>query len=102
MIGFKFVGQLLDLARSGRRRAGADLVLASEESHGYLTTTDLRDKDAASGAYIIAHLHALLRSTGPDAVGLPDGGVRRRPACTSSTAGRWCCSAPTGRRRSRP
>ena len=63
MIGFKFVGQLLDLLE-----AAADgpvpLVLASEESHGYLTTTDLRDKDAASGAYIIAHLHALMRSTG--------------------------------------
>ncbi len=63
MIGFKFVGQLLDVLE-----AAADgpvpLVLASEESHGYLTTTDLRDKDAASGAYIIAHLHALMRSTG--------------------------------------
>jgi phosphoglucomutase len=42
----------------------ADLVLASEESHGYLTTTNLRDKDAASGGYIIAHLHALMRSRG--------------------------------------
>jgi phosphoglucomutase len=42
----------------------ADLVLASEESHGYLTTTDLRDKDAASGGYIVAHLHALMRSRG--------------------------------------
>jgi phosphoglucomutase len=40
------------------------LVLASEESHGYLTTTRLRDKDAASGAYLIAHLHVLLRSSG--------------------------------------
>ncbi len=62
MIGFKFIGQLLDNAES----AGAlpDLVLASEESHGYLTTTDLRDKDAASGGYLIAHLHALMRSSG--------------------------------------
>jgi phosphoglucomutase len=40
------------------------LVLASEESHGYLTTTGLRDKDGASGGYIIAHLHALARSSG--------------------------------------
>ena len=62
MIGFKFVGQVLDNAEA----AGAllDLVLASEESHGYLTTTHLRDKDAASGAYLIAHLHALMRSSG--------------------------------------
>ncbi|MGO8959867.1 MAG: hypothetical protein ACLQFR_21230 [Streptosporangiaceae bacterium] len=62
MIGFKFIGQQLDLAEQAGARA--DLVLASEESHGYLTTTELRDKDAASGAYIIAHLHALLHSLG--------------------------------------
>lgn len=63
MIGFKFIGQQLDLA--GQSGGGtASLVLASEESHGYLTTTDLRDKDAASGAYLIAHLHALQRSRG--------------------------------------
>jgi phosphoglucomutase len=62
MIGFKFIGQLLDNAEA----AGdlPHLVLASEESHGYLTTTDLRDKDAASGGYLIAHLHALMRSRG--------------------------------------
>jgi phosphoglucomutase len=61
MIGFKFIGQLLD----NEEAAGpVELVLASEESHGYLTTTDLRDKDAASGAYLIAHLHALMRSSG--------------------------------------
>ena len=63
MIGFKFIGQLLDVD-GGRSSGTADLVLASEESHGYLTTTSLRDKDAASGGYIIAHLHALMRSSG--------------------------------------
>jgi phosphoglucomutase len=62
MIGFKFIGQLLDNAES--EGALPDLVLASEESHGYLTTTDLRDKDAASGGYLIAHLHALARDSG--------------------------------------
>jgi phosphoglucomutase len=62
MIGFKFIGQLLDNAEA--EGALPALVLASEESHGYLTTTDLRDKDAASGAYLIAHLHALMRSSG--------------------------------------
>src|SRR5215472_10305291 len=62
MIGFKFIGQLLDAMEN---EAGtAALVLASEESHGYLTTTGLRDKDAASGGYIVAHLHALMRSRG--------------------------------------
>ena len=62
MIGFKFIGQLLDNAEA--RGALPDLVLASEESHGYLTTTGLRDKDAASGGYLVAHLHALMRSSG--------------------------------------
>ncbi len=62
MIGFKFIGQLLDNAES--EGALPDLVLASEESHGYLTTTDLRDKDGASGAYLIAHLHVLMRGSG--------------------------------------
>ena len=63
MIGFKFVGQLLDQIEQAAD-GPVDLVLASEESHGYLTTTHLRDKDAASGAYLIAHLHAVLRSAG--------------------------------------
>ena len=63
MIGFKFVGQLLDVLEGSATRR-VPLVLASEESHGYLTTTDLRDKDAASGGFIIAHLHALMRSSG--------------------------------------
>jgi phosphoglucomutase len=62
MIGFKFIGQLLDSMAA--TLGTADLVLASEESHGYLTTTSLRDKDAASGGYIVAHLHALMRSRG--------------------------------------
>jgi phosphoglucomutase len=63
MIGFKFVGQLLDILEDSST-SPVQLVLASEESHGYLTTTGLRDKDAASGAYLIAHLHALLRNSG--------------------------------------
>jgi phosphoglucomutase len=62
MIGFKFIGQLLDNAEADGKPA--DLVLASEESHGYLTTTDLRDKDAASGGYLIAHLHARMTGRG--------------------------------------
>jgi phosphoglucomutase len=64
MIGFKFIGQLLDSMAVAAGSGAPDLVLASEESHGYLTTTDLRDKDAASGGYIVAHLHALMRSRG--------------------------------------
>jgi phosphoglucomutase len=61
MIGFKFIGQLLDNAAADG--ALPALVLAAEESHGYLTTTDLRDKDAASGAFLVAHLHALMHES---------------------------------------
>ncbi len=64
MIGFKFIGQLLDSMAASAASGTAELVLASEESHGYLTTTSLRDKDAASGGYIVAHLHVLMRSRG--------------------------------------
>jgi phosphoglucomutase len=62
MIGFKFIGQLLDNAEAAGELP--DLVLASEESHGYLTTTALRDKDAAAGAFLVAHLHALMHAAG--------------------------------------
>ena len=62
MIGFKFIGQLLDNMEAAS--GPVELALASEESHGYLTTTALRDKDAASGGYIVAHLHTLMRDAG--------------------------------------
>lgn len=61
MIGFKFIGQQLDSAGKG---SPIRLVLAAEESHGYLTTDRLRDKDAASAAYIVAHIHTQMRHSG--------------------------------------
>jgi phosphoglucomutase/phosphomannomutase len=57
LIGFKFIGQYLDDHLTGR-----DFMFAAEESHGYLTSADLRDKDAASIAALIAGLH--LREVG--------------------------------------
>jgi phosphoglucomutase/phosphomannomutase len=61
MIGFKFIGQRLDSTEQG---PSVRLVLAAEESHGYLTTDRLRDKDAASAAYIVAHIHNQMRHSG--------------------------------------
>ena len=56
MIGFKFIGQCLDSLDTSKDKLDR-LILAAEESHGYLTTARIRDKDAASAAFMIAHLH---------------------------------------------
>jgi phosphoglucomutase len=63
MIGFKFIGQYLDSAEAGGNSKHR-LILAAEESHGYLTTDRIRDKDAASGAFLIAYLHQTLHRRG--------------------------------------
>jgi phosphomannomutase len=62
LIGFKFIGQHLDEVR----RSAGELAFAAEESHGYLTSDELRDKDAASAAPVIAHLHVVETSRGRD------------------------------------
>lgn len=64
MIGFKFIGQHLDSVNDLEPSDSSRLILAAEESHGYLTTASLRDKDAASAAFIMAHLHAEMRWAG--------------------------------------
>lgn len=65
LIGFKYVSDAIDRASLGSRRAdGLGLVLGAEESHGVLTTTEIRDKDATGGAIHIAELHSRLRATG--------------------------------------
>lgn len=60
LIGFKFIGQFMDDRPSDEGRT----VFAAEESHGYLTTDLLRDKDAASAAFILAHLHCNAAESG--------------------------------------
>ncbi|MGN6216291.1 MAG: hypothetical protein ACTHN7_04940, partial [Solirubrobacterales bacterium] len=61
LVGFKYIANVLfQLDRNGEygRIAGQadELVLGAEESHGLMTTSAVRDKDAASG---IVHLAAL-------------------------------------------
>jgi len=66
LVGFKYVGQVLDeITTHGRfgsvRATAADFLLAAEESNGVLVSPALRDKDAAGGALLLAELCARLR-----------------------------------------
>ncbi|HXQ20032.1 MAG TPA: phospho-sugar mutase [Candidatus Acidoferrales bacterium] len=69
LVGFKYVGQVLDaIEKDGRcsdvRGTLDDFLLAAEESNGVLVSAQLRDKDAAGGALLLAELCARLRQHG--------------------------------------
>jgi hypothetical protein len=64
-VGFKYVGAVLsDLESTGEYRGtradSSTLVLAAEESYGFLATPRLRDKDATSAAVYLSALHGRL------------------------------------------
>jgi len=69
LVGFKYIGEAMDqMADSGELRDWDDAPLSVfaagvEESHGVLVTPQLRDKDAAGGALLLAELssHQLRR-----------------------------------------
>ena len=69
LVGFKYIANvLLCLEKGGQfgnveARPG-DLVLAAEESHGFLLTPDIRDKDAAGAALVLCDLLGQLRAEG--------------------------------------
>ena len=64
LVGFKYIGEAMDqMADSGELRGWDDAPLSVfaagvEESHGVLVTPQLRDKDAAGGALLLAELSA--------------------------------------------
>lgn len=69
LVGFKYVGDVLDqLERTGHfgdLKAGlSDFILAAEESHGLLLTPEIRDKDAAGAAIVLAELTSDLKDAG--------------------------------------
>lgn len=69
LVGFKFIAEILNsLDASGRFRryvgSSSDLVIAAEESHGFLLTPKIRDKDAAGAALVLCELASLLESEG--------------------------------------
>lgn len=69
LVGFKYVGAVLD-AMEQKGRWGTvigspeDFLFAAEESNGVLVSSNLRDKDAAGGALLLAELCAWLRANG--------------------------------------
>jgi len=64
LVGFKYIGEAMDrMADHGELRGMDDAPLSAfaagvEESHGVLVTPQLRDKDAAGGALLLAELAA--------------------------------------------
>lgn len=57
-VGFKWIGRTIDA------EGPAGFVLGTEESHGYLTGTHARDKDAAVAAMLLAELAARVKAEG--------------------------------------
>lgn len=69
LVGFKYHGNVLDhLEKHGRfgsiKAHLDDFVVAVEESHGILVTSEIRDKDAAGAAILLAELAAQQRQKG--------------------------------------
>lgn len=69
LVGFKYIGDVLDhLDREGAfgevRASLADFALGAEESHGLLLSPEVRDKDAAGGALVLAELASIERQRG--------------------------------------
>jgi phosphoglucomutase/phosphomannomutase len=69
LVGFKHHADVLDqIERTGRygdlEATLADFVIGVEESHGILVTPQVRDKDAAGAALLIAELASVLRDEG--------------------------------------
>jgi phosphoglucomutase len=69
LVGFKYHANVLDcLEQHGRFGSVSatlhDFVIGVEESHGILVTPEIRDKDAAGAAIVLAELAALQRQKG--------------------------------------
>jgi phosphoglucomutase len=61
LVGFKYIGAAMDDLETTGQTHGLeatiqDFAAGLEESHGVLLTTDIRDKDAAGGALVLAEL----------------------------------------------
>ncbi len=58
LVGFKWIGGLID------EQGPEHFVFGTEESHGYLAGTHVRDKDGAVGAMLAAELAAAVKAEG--------------------------------------
>lgn len=69
LVGFKYIAHVLHLLEKDGHyqniEAGPDdMVMATEESHGFLLTPEIRDKDAAGAALVLCDLVAKLEEEG--------------------------------------
>ena len=60
LIGFKYIGRQIHQLENQNDR----FIIGAEESYGMLVGTDARDKDAATGALVLAEYAAELKSAG--------------------------------------
>ncbi len=64
LTGFKFIGEQIGmLEKQGRRDR---YIFGFEESYGYLSGTDVRDKDAVNAAVLVCEMAAYYKSQGKD------------------------------------
>lgn len=62
LTGFKYIGEVIaNLEKEGREN---DFLLGFEESCGYLTNTEVRDKDAVNAAMLVAEMVAFNKANG--------------------------------------
>ena len=62
LTGFKYIGEVIaNLEKENRKD---DFLLGFEESCGYLTNTDVRDKDAVNAAMLVAEMVAFNKANG--------------------------------------
>jgi phosphoglucomutase/phosphomannomutase len=77
LVGFKYIAEVLwQLEQKGSYEdvsgTPADFLLACEESHGYLMTSKIRDKDAAAAALVLAELALEVKRRGQTTLGYLD------------------------------
>jgi len=69
LVGFKYIGKVLsdleDKGQHGELTSNiSSFAVGAEESHGILVTPDIRDKDAAGGALLLAELASFEKDRG--------------------------------------
>ena len=90
LVGFKYVAHVMEeMQRRGEyqgvKASIDDFLLGAEESHGVLVSKEIRDKDAAGGALLLAELIAVLRRDGRTVVDYLDD-LHRRYGTFDTTA----------------
>lgn len=78
LVGFKYIGKALGCWEKGESFLGTEgaverYVLGTEESHGYLVSPEVRDKDAAGAAVLLVEFASLCKARGTTLCEVLDG-----------------------------